>query len=985
MKYNKKTFLFLSLLMLSFFQIISQVGYVKKFNGSPDWIEVAGKGNFGSSADGGTMRLTRTSGNSTHSTYFLRRNGSPIVLVAFRQDSAANAKSIGICIQNDSIKVLRRVSKAGASTVINKIAAPLGNFWIRITRNNLDLTIGTSTSGISGTPSYTNVATISGAFSGWANNYWKALGVASGGSNLATVEFAGYDGGAIIANLDSLKLSNVMTTTSTISFSLSNCSTSSISYSIKQGTTTVLTGTKNITANSASITHSLGAGNYTLTVSSSNCSSSVATSITVPTTGGTIACNCGFSILSVNQLTNTSGQFLFNSCSVSSLTWRLKATSTSTTYLATGSVNVTQSTIGFTIPDGTQAGTYYLEAFANNCTGVDTKSFSYVPTSSSTTAWVEHPDGQKVYNADGSVNRTVLTVILSGANSNIVSAISTTTCDAGYTLMSSLDGGNVLFNGNVSGWVAGVPTNVTMIPDGRMHSLTVACVGDIWGSGSNQGIQKVAIEYFKVGGSVSSTITPEAGLTYLTYHSNFQPSGTKRIPQFFWQFPDFTLAGKYNTTSLGIPKSVETIDMRKRGFAYWELFGQAKSLYSSEVNYHLDPDTWAGGALNNVSIMNNASTAQAQAWGTQFANTQGGIVRGSIVRDGEYRGMGAYTTQGLTNELYFFQAARSTAPYASLSEHQCAPYKVKSSWFSGEQTLTDLNKPATDTYVRDQLIVDYSANNWQSVFWANIPGQQAGYNAGAYMDINVSAYTSNYNSINSIYRIAWELWVNRKYFPDKKITTVIEGFDEVSVYGNRFGSVIESWSWSGGAATNWVQPKLSAAMIENVAAVSNFIGKGMTIWESTGQLQETDPSAYYSNNSLIGVPDGQTKPSVIAQIGTYPNYNKVALDYAVAYFEKHSRIPSDINQTLPFQFEISTDGGTTWITGENLNPLQLEKNRKPMAWGLSNTAGSKFAILAMFPLNQPEAQYSFKIRGGGIVGTKTITVNGQYPELIIAQ
>ena len=699
--------------------------------------------------------------------------------------------------------------------------------------------------------------------------------------------------------------------------------------------------------------------------------------------GGQLACNCGFSIVSVNQVTNTTGQFVFNSCNVSNITWKLKAGST---ILSTGTQAVTSSTIPFTIPNGTSSGTYTIEANANNCIGVDTRSFTYTVQSTSSVAWVQHPGGYNLYNLNGSIASTPLTVTLTGTNGNILSATSTQSCPSGYVLSSAIDGGNKIFSGNNYGWVAGLPNNNTLVADGRVHVLTVGCVGDIWGTGSNKGIVNVMQEFFKVGGSVASTISVDAGMALIDYHANFKPDGTKRIPQFYYQLPDFYLPDMVNVTSIGIPKAIETFDLRKRGFKFFDpLTTAAQNAIPTTNFYRLDPDNWA--TTKSVSIMNNATQAQAEAWATELMSMP---IRGKIERDGEYRADGSLTNTGYLRERDFFKKAKEIAPNTIVGEHQNAPYKTPSSWYEGTTTLAEIAKWRNSGYTADQLRSQISAGGLQTGFWGDVTGLASGENAGKYMDIDVSAYTAEYNSTSTLYRVAWETYINRKYFPTKTVTVKTEGFDEVSVHnlsGFRFDGIIESWGWAGGGARNGIQPTWSGAMFDNVAAIANFIGgkkSGVSIWESTGSLQESDPSVYYSNNSLIGVADGSTNQTTANAIGTYPNRAMWGLEYVAGYMEKHSRIPSDIVQDgEACQNEISTDGGTTWTTGDNLMPLQLEKDKKPMAWSRSNTGATKLAILAMFPLNTPESQYSFKIRGCGITGTKTVTVNGQFPELYI--
>lgn len=291
----------IGLLTVSFTSICQNTGYVKRFNGSPDWLEIAGKNSFGSTSDGGTLTLNKVSGNIEFKTFVFNRKGTNnTTMVAFRQDSSANSKSIAVILDGDSLRILRRATKAGATSIVGRYLAPARNFWIKISRAGTTFTAYTSTNlPSSTTQTWTTLGSVNGAYTGWANSYWQALGVASQTSTLASTEFGRYAGGSWL------------------------------------GTITDTTTTKT-------------------------------------------ACNCGFSLVSVSQLTNTTGQFVFNSCNVSSLTWKLKATATSTVALATGTVaTITSSTIGFTIPSTLTTGTYWVEVTANNCTGTDVKSFVY--------------------------------------------------------------------------------------------------------------------------------------------------------------------------------------------------------------------------------------------------------------------------------------------------------------------------------------------------------------------------------------------------------------------------------------------------------------------------------------------------------------------------------------------------------------------------------------------------------------------------------
>lgn len=899
-----------------FFTSYTQVGYVKRFNGTSDWLEIAGKNSFGGAIDGGTMTLNRTSGNQNFQTYLFNRKGtSNTTLVAFRQDSAANSKSIGVLITRDSIKVIKRTNKAGVSTILSKYAAPTANaYWIRINRNGTGFSAFFSTSSPDATiPSWTLLNSTTGAFTGWADAYWKALGVASNSTALASSEFARSQNGAWLGT-------NTDTTTTT------------------------------------------------------------------PTKP---SCNCGFSLGTVAQVSNsTTGQFVFNSCNVSSLTWKLKATASSTVALATGTVTVTSSTVSFSIPSSMTTGTYYLEATANNCTGTDTKSFSYtIPTTTpaSESFWVEYPNGQYIYDTDGSIVAEQLRLSLSGTQHNILNIVAPGFgCPTDRTASYSIDEGFYSTSGNTYGWIAGIPNAITLVPDGRVHTITVGCVGDIWGEGSNRGITNIAMQYFKVGGLSSTAITADPGLTYVQYPTTFQPNTTSLLRQTTTQFPDFSLPNKFNATLYGFPKSLSNFDLTKRGWKYWGY----NTTITPTKRYWLDPDSWAGGAHNDVGILNDATAAQATSWGEILANSQGGIVRGQIVADGEWRGLQFFNAKGLNNSYYFWKKVREIMGNdAFVGEHQSAPYIIDARWNRGELSLSDLSIPMGDGV--SASTVHNLNNHAQAQYWSDVPTVEdtdilnipSGTRAGDFMDIVVNGYISNYNSTNA-YSSLWSTYVNKKYWSNKKVQLVIEGFNEVSVYNDRFGQIIRSWKVNAtkGAAI-FELPPLSASSNENLTLIANFVGDGIQDWRSTGNQQETNPEFYHCNNPYRGC----TNTGEYSSSGeTYPTTWNGSQDYLTAGLYKMAQIPSDIIQTDKFFYEISLDNKATWITGIDLNPMNAEKLNRPTVVGMKNSSGTKHAILAVFQRNNPTLQYSFYIRHSSF-GEKKITISGQFPELIIYQ
>ena len=890
----------------------SQNGYVKKYNGVPDWVEIAGKNLFGGTSDGGTLTLSKTSGNQEFKSYiFNKRGSSNSTLVGIRQDSSANSRGINVVITGDTAAILRRTTKGGTTAILGKYKLPSRNIWIKVARNGTTFSASYATdSPTSSTQTYTPITSVAGAYSGWANSYWRGLGVASNSSNLATTEFARYANGGWIAKIDS---------------------------------------------------------------------SLIGTPTPNPTPTNT-NCDCGFNLLSVSQLSNTEGQFTFNSCSVSALEWRIK--NTTNTVLASGTVSsVTSATVPFTIPANLATGYYIFEANASNCVGADAETFGYTvgTTTSSPTAWVEYPNGQYIYDLSGNVITEQLRLSLSGENNNVLNIVAPGFgCPTDRTASYTIDDGFYSTSGNTMGWISGIPSSVTLIPDGRVHNLTIACVGDIWGEGINKGITNAVQQYFKVGGSAASTFTADANLNYVQYPSSFTPNMNSMLRQTTTQFPDFSLPNKHNATLYGFPKSLANFDFSNRGWKYWGY----NSVIPPTKRYWLEPDNWAGGAWGDPGVMDDATASQATNWGQEFANSQGGVVRGALVSDGEWRGLNMLNAKGQNNSYYFWKKAREiVGNEAFLGEHQVSPYQVPAAWWEGRTDLEYVSIPmgnSTPTIVHNQ------ASNAQTQAWDNvpiindndIPNIPAGARAGDFMDMVVSGYTGTFNSTNA-YTVAWQAYVNKKYWPTKKLHVVIEGFNETSVFGDRFGQIIRSWKWgvNKGAAI-YELPPLSASANENMAIIANFLGDGIQDWRSTNNQQETNPGAYPCNNSYRGCNE-VSDPS-----GSYPTTWNGAQDYITAGLYKFSQVPSDINQTEKFFYEISLDNKVTWITGINLNPLNSEKLNRPTVIGMKNSSGSKHAILAIFQKNNPTQQYSFHIRHPDF-GEKRITVNGQFPELII--
>ncbi|GAB3279466.1 hypothetical protein GCM10027347_54200 [Larkinella harenae] len=133
-------------------------------------------------------------------------------------------------------------------------------------------------------------------------------------------------------------------------------------------------------------------GTFTLSVSSNTTGSSRTATATVTGSGGGATpsvtviqaaapaqCSCGYTLMSASQVSGQmKGQFIFSSCSVSSLTWQLK---NGGTVLASGTVTPSSATVTFDIPSTVASGNYTLRVVPNNCSGdgssVYSTSFTY--------------------------------------------------------------------------------------------------------------------------------------------------------------------------------------------------------------------------------------------------------------------------------------------------------------------------------------------------------------------------------------------------------------------------------------------------------------------------------------------------------------------------------------------------------------------------------------------------------------------------------
>lgn len=725
------------------------------------------------------------------------------------------------------------------------------------------------------------------------------------------------------------------------------------------------------------------------------------------------ACPSGLTLLTIVQDLTTPTNFIigYHSVGVESIDWKLYNSSNS---LITSGNSGTLTTATFVATFGTLSyGTYKLTIQATNCSSDitnGTKSFIFdsggvtIPTTTSTTTvaptigakWMENGGYARQYDINGNLTQIPLTITLSGTDMNVLNATTNFTDtevreivrdangdpvkDANgnvvtihvgwYRLGYVLDQGDYVNTNNV-GWTSGLPTNLTIPADGRVHSIMVGLIGDVWGSDSRTNkMHNLYQIFFRVGGS--SEIPTIGGLDYIGYPSTFNPLSNLQ-PNFFTQIPTFTLTNKLNHYNGAIPRNKCSFDLRTLGFTQFGHYNEATTTFPIGSRYVTDYDGWAKNTAQwqNTNGMNNSNQAYVESLVPYFIGGLTGV--GILIRDDEWRQGVDHNENGKLMEYYFFKKAHELSPSTRLFCHHARPYRIKSAWYQGSQTISDVAKPFLDTYTLNNLIDEYVNQEFFGVYWADIAGRTRGDNAGQFLDISVSAYVGQYNNPYQVYAVAQELFVNKKFYPSKKVTAVIEKFFEVSV--SQQEGVHVSWKWSNGGEQEILQPMLNPSYVENIALISNFLADGINCWDEGNVTQETNPQLFYSNSSIIGTPTGATGDLTN---GRYPKQWHGMYDYVVAGMWKYAQLPSTVISTAKIP-DISLDGGTTWLTGENIVPVVLASRKQPMAFYMK--ANGRTAILCSFPYNAPTRLYNYKVRIEGTV--YDVKVCGQYPELII--
>ena len=618
---------------------------------------------------------------------------------------------------------------------------------------------------------------------------------------------------------------------------------------------------------------------------------------------------------------------------------------------------------------------YTVTVNKQGCTGAST-TFNLDCSSTASSGWIELPAGLFTYYADGNIIRNNLQITLTGSNFNILSATSGLPVNDKQNineteyrdLCYSIDTGNYIDNpGNLVGWTVGLPNNLTLIPDGRVHTITVAYVKDVWGNNSRINSVKNAFQMvFKVGGSSTK---PNA----IGYYNGFTPSSSM-LPEFITQFENFTLPNKFNGFSGSKPRTQCGSDLRNRGFKVFQLIKEDITAFPNSINYRTEYDDWAKGqGWTNTSGINNSNQATVEALAVTFMNSLSNPDKGLMIRDDEWRQGVDHTENGKLMEYYFFRKCKQISPNTVLGCHHGSPYQVNvNNW-----TIADIAKPLTSsTYSLNDLITEYVNPNFFGVYWADIAGRARGDNAGQYIDMfSINAYGGHYNQYLSTYITAHNLMVNKKYFPNKKVVATVAEIIEVNVNGQDPVSV--SWRYgTNQAELELLQPLPACSFYSTQSAISNFVADGLNVWNEGAIKQEDDEDSFYALSTDY-LPDGWVGDS---ESGEYAKRALKFGDYAVAEMHKYSKLPLGLQKDISTGVilpDISVDGGTTWITGDNATPAILGVNKKPMAFVSTN--GSECAILASYPYNKPDVVYSYKVRFSGII--KDVSVNGQFPEL----
>lgn len=348
-------------------------------------ITITGNGAFAGTRDNG--KLYRYNTVSTGSFYIETQlksvsDGTKTVAgVGFRNENSpvtldGSRPSAFIMYSNGKLKAQYRATAGGTYTNSSEVSVTLP-CWVRVEKSGNDIVFKYSTTN---NTNYQTLTTASGTASAWTNIV-QSLAIGSSNTAKDKAVFASLGYGALSTpttpNCDcGFSVESVTQLTATTGqFTFNSCSVTSLNWKLKNGAGTVLSnGTATIT-NSATVPFTIPSGTltgtYTLEATPINC---IGTGSKTFTYLG--ACDCGFTLQSVSQTTDSTGQFIYNSCSVTSLLWNLK--NNSGQIIATKTVQNPSSTVPFTIPANSANGSYTIEAIPQNCGGMATQSFNYL-------------------------------------------------------------------------------------------------------------------------------------------------------------------------------------------------------------------------------------------------------------------------------------------------------------------------------------------------------------------------------------------------------------------------------------------------------------------------------------------------------------------------------------------------------------------------------------------------------------------------------
>ena len=590
---------------------------------------------------------------------------------------------------------------------------------------------------------------------------------------------------------------------------------------------------------------------------------------------------------------------------------------------------------------------------------------------------VYYAGGKHIYNGNGTINYTPINPVLTNDYTFTETVCRPCRSGSGYRLMYSFEEGHELA-GDYDGWK--YQTQGLSIDLSKMAGKTIlyrsACVGYAY----NQ-IEDIHSTYIYLKpNSVNRSIN---GLTYVNYANNFVPDFSRNLPSVFYdKIPKFTLPNKHNIYEGTMPTDAVNVNLNDYGIKAWHLKRNAKILFQSSKNYITDPDTifadvqnW--NKLDNTypqNLINTFSTQEMINRANQYSS-YGAL--NTLILDDEHRQGRYYDGNGLTNMLTFFTKVKQNLPNTILSAHHNFPIK----WNKNDENDDRDRNLFNNYYSNERAIYNDRQNGLLGQYWT----QNGAVNIGnsLFGTISLDAYIHFYTNPSEPYKWAMLCKIHKKWYPNHIITPTIEGWLEL--LGNDFGGNSKekvSWKISETRAERKGDfPLMSISQFEQVAMIGNLLGDGVNFWGDFLTRQDNRPNLYYAIDSLTGLPEGYTDEDGCNTYGVYQASPTHGIDYWFLALQKLSQIPSGYDWNTVINYDISLDGGTTWVTGENLIYGFAFRRKHPMVFGIKN-AQNKFVICAIHPFNNPIDTFTFKVRTTGM-NPIDITVDGQFPQLII--